>query len=134
MQPSQDPEVSELLEKLASAQHDLNQAREDLAGSQESATADDRLLTVTVGPNGQLVDLTFHTRRYREMAPAELSAAIIATVERARGKWADRVTDTFAPYTGGPIRRVMRGEMDVSQYLASLSADLSGDADPAGGQ
>lgn len=51
-----------------------------------TASSRDRMLTVEVGPAGDVELLDFRGTGYRTMAPAELSALVVGTVQAA---WAD---------------------------------------------
>jgi len=134
MRPSQDPPVDQLLDDLARTRAKLAEAQRDLAARRESATAEDHLVTATVGADGALVDLTFHTERYREMAPAELAAAILAVVGRARTAMSAAVADAFAPFGGGALRDLARGRIDQNAYLERLTAAVEARGDGTGGR
>jgi DNA-binding protein YbaB len=70
-------EYQQQLEKLGEHQRKMS----ELTGT---AASQRKQVSVTVGPQGELLELKFLTDAYREMAPAELSKIIIDTFSAAR--------------------------------------------------
>ena len=84
-----------------------------------TATSPRRVVSVTVGGQGQVTDLSFPTGAYKRMAPAELSAAILATIDEARESALDQAAELLAPMLppGLDARQVMRGTADIGAVL-----------------
>ncbi|QHF95312.1 YbaB/EbfC family DNA-binding protein [Streptomyces sp. NHF165] len=85
------------LARLQEAREQARAARESLDGISATATARDRLLSVTVDARGIVQDVRFHTTRYRSMAAAELSAAVLETIGRAQEEAAEEMRSALAP-------------------------------------
>lgn len=97
-----------------------------------TVTSAKNLLTVTVGPNGELQSLIFNSRSYRNMAPAELAHVILETVDRARAAVNRELTELMpaALPAGMSIGGVLNGEIDLSGLLPE-SLDLGGISFPS---
>jgi len=76
----------------------LDELQQELAEMRVSADSDDGLITVTVDPRGQLVDLRLDRRVYREMTPEQLSRAIVETTGGPPARTTERVTALMADY------------------------------------
>ena len=89
-----------------------------------TATSPRRVVTVTVGGQGQVTDISFPTGAYKRMAPAELAAAIMSTLDEARDKALDQAADLLAPMLppGLDARSVMRGTADIGAVLPAEPA------------
>lgn len=135
-----------LSEQVAAAAAELRQQQERLAAIQDqlsgagaSATSADHMVTVTLDGRGEVHDVTFHTTRFRKLAPAELGAAIVATIRSAR---ADALKRTFAAYqqflpAGLDLRKVMAGDFDIDDLFAEAvrvaGEPIPGENDPTSG-
>ncbi|OLR92311.1 hypothetical protein BJP25_22945 [Actinokineospora bangkokensis] len=84
-----------------------------------TATSPRRVVSVTVGGQGQVTDVSFPTGAYKRMAPAELASAILSTIAEARDKALDEAADLLAPMLppGLDARQVMRGQADIGAVL-----------------
>jgi DNA-binding protein YbaB len=99
------------------------EVRERMSALRTSATSKDRAVTVEIGPGGALVDITFATRAYRDMAPAELSALILQTVAQARQEYGELMRAQLATFTSAlPVEDVLSGTFDPRR-LAGPSDD-----------
>lgn len=88
-------------------------AKRELDAATASVTSKDHMVSVTVGPQGQVVSLTFHTKAYQSMAPAELSAALVTVLNEARAEM------------GAHVIEHIKGFEDFSGHLRSVTG-LSG--------
>jgi DNA-binding protein YbaB len=113
-------------EQIEQVIEEYRKRREDIATMQQkmleircSGTAPRRTVTVTVGSQGQIVDVSFPTKAYQRMAPAELSAAILAAHEEARSKSLDEMAAMLAPTfpAGADVRGVLSGKADLRSLL-----------------
>ncbi|MFH8579371.1 YbaB/EbfC family nucleoid-associated protein [Streptomyces zaomyceticus] len=101
-----------ILKDAMSALHDQRDrmlaAKRELDAATASVTSKDRMVSVTVGPQGQVVSMTFHTKAYQSMAPAELAAALIAVLNEARAKMGSHVIEHIKGFQdfGGHLRSV----------------------------
>ncbi|MEV6896126.1 YbaB/EbfC family nucleoid-associated protein [Amycolatopsis sp. NPDC051372] len=80
-----------------------------------SATSARREVTATVSRTGELTELSFPTSVYKRMAPAELAAVIVKTVEEARQKSISASAEAMAPMLppGLSAQDLMSGRVDV---------------------
>lgn len=83
--------TSPLHDRIEAAMAELEQQRvkiRDLEKSAASTTATvqskNRMVTATVDRSGKLTELRFEGKRYRTIAPAELSAVVLETVQQAQ--------------------------------------------------
>ncbi|MFJ2030194.1 YbaB/EbfC family nucleoid-associated protein [Streptosporangium sp. NPDC087985] len=63
-----------------------------------TACSDDRMVTVTVGPRGQVQDIEFDPRVYRKLSSAELSQSIMEQIGVATGEVSARTRELMAPF------------------------------------
>lgn len=91
-----------LLEQLV---QEVNQQTEQLERMHEkvrelSATvrSDDGMVTVTVGPRGEVRAIDFDPRVYRRLSPSELSALIVAEIGRATRQVSDQMRELMRPF------------------------------------
>ncbi|MFB4271507.1 YbaB/EbfC family nucleoid-associated protein [Nonomuraea sp. GTA35] len=63
-----------------------------------TAESDDRMVTVTVGPRGQVRNIEFDPRVYRRLSPSELSRAIMEQIGAATGEVAERTKELMQPF------------------------------------
>lgn len=115
----------------------MTEAKAELDATTASATSKDRMTTVTVGPQGQVVSLVFHTTAYQEMAPAELAAALTNLLNEARARMGEQVTARLKSLAdvGGMIRAAAGVEdlpTDLDELMRPLCAMRPGfEADEA---
>lgn len=83
-------------------------------------------MTATVDATGRLTELKFHTDGFRNMAPAELSSALVEVINRAQRQMTDRVASAYEAFTpeGVDTAAVMRGEVSVEQTLRSMGLSM----------
>jgi DNA-binding protein YbaB len=62
-----------------------------------TATASRSVVKVSVGAQGEVRDIEFPTGAYKRMAPAELTAALLATIAEAREKALAMVKELMEP-------------------------------------
>ncbi|MER8041263.1 YbaB/EbfC family nucleoid-associated protein [Streptomyces sp. NPDC094032] len=120
-----DSRIKEAMASLHEHRDRMLAVRSELEAATSSATTKDRLISVTVGPQGQVVSLTFHTTAYQQMAPAELSAALVGVLNDARASMGRQVTERikgFADFGAG--LRVAAGVADMPSDLDELMKPL----------
>lgn len=78
-----------------------------------------------IDSEGELVELKFRTNAYKSMAPAELSAAVMDVIKRARERMQDRVMQAYAPFApeGLDIDAARSGQFDPAKMMADLGLD-----------
>jgi DNA-binding protein YbaB len=101
----------------------LSQAREKLNAVTHSVTAPRQVVTATVGRHGEVIGLAFPTSAYKRMAPAELAAVIIKTIQEAREKSLSQSADVLKPMLpkGFSAEDMLSGKVDVQAMLARMA-------------
>ncbi|MCX5015107.1 YbaB/EbfC family nucleoid-associated protein [Streptomyces sp. NBC_00555] len=100
-------------------------AKRDLDSATASATSKDRMVSVTVGPQGQVVSMTFHTKAYQAMAPAELSAALVTVLNDARATMGAQVIERIKGFDNfGEHLRMVTGLTGMPDDLDELMKPL----------
>jgi DNA-binding protein YbaB len=115
-------QIAEAMTNLRQHQQNLRTAQEQLQKRKTSATARDRSVTVVVGSQGELREITFHTDSYRQMAPKELSDLLVKLTTQAREEMAGIVAETFAPLSGmgAALRSSLAGGSELDDVLARM--------------
>ncbi|MFV2009105.1 MULTISPECIES: YbaB/EbfC family nucleoid-associated protein [unclassified Micromonospora] len=120
------------IEKLfAEYQHQRSSVldlQERMSKIKATATSPRREVTVTVGQNGVLTDITFPTGAYRRMPPAELQATILQTFAEAKELVMEQAADLLAPLLpyGMNAAKMVRGEAGVDMYLPPEGPRMTG--------
>ncbi|MEV0590889.1 YbaB/EbfC family nucleoid-associated protein [Nonomuraea cavernae] len=60
--------------------------------------SDDGMVTVTVGPRGQVRDIVLNPRVYRKLSPSELSQSIMKQISVATSEVAERTKELMGPF------------------------------------
>jgi DNA-binding protein YbaB len=125
-------QIAQAMARLQEQQERMAETTAQLRDATASATSKDRLVTAKVGPQGQVVALTFHNTGYRDMAPAELSAVLLDVLNRARADLGEQISTAMKSFTGlGDALRVsMTGGTELDALLAPLHAMRPGAESP----
>jgi DNA-binding protein YbaB len=108
----------------------IESAKAELAARKASVTSADHLVTVTVDAHNAVVDIKFHTTKYRTMAPDQLSRTLVDVLGRARQEMADAVVEVFGPLMDQrtDLRAAMAGNTEVDAAFASIWNEAPPDA------
>lgn len=109
-------QVEELLAGYRRSREQLGTVHRKLATLRESATSEDGLVTVTVGPQGRVCELVIVDSAYRRLRPHELAATIVALGEKAAAKVSRAAGEVLGP--------VLPPDTDPAALLAG-TADLT---------
>lgn len=71
-------------ERMRQTDERLAKMRKQVEETRITARSPDNVITAVVDGQGELVSLTFTTAKWRRMAPAELAAALVKTINKAR--------------------------------------------------
>lgn len=122
----------ELLAQMRSALEQVrgasDRARQRARQSRTTAQDKERLLTVTVGGQGELVELTFNGDAYQDLAPAELADLIVKTTASARQE-AQRKAMAAVTALGpdlGQLDAAARGARSVDELVESIVGAVTG--------
>ena len=117
-----DQQIEELLAQYGEQRERTVEARRQINEVSATATAPRQAVKVTVGAQGQVTALEFPTGAYRNMAPVELSKAIIDAIEQARGQALAKAMEVAgAGFPGLPegvsLADLLQGKFDPRAFL-----------------
>ncbi|MFH8798141.1 YbaB/EbfC family nucleoid-associated protein [Streptomyces sp. NPDC017936] len=112
-QPMED-RVAQAMAHLKAAEEAAASARAELDAASVSARSSDRSVRVFVGAKGELTGLEFLDGKYRTMAAAQLSAAVLEAANKARAEMARKVVATLDPLTRMTARGAAPERMGVN--------------------
>ncbi|WP_327087372.1 YbaB/EbfC family nucleoid-associated protein [Nonomuraea sp. NBC_01738] len=89
----------------------------------------DGMVRVSVGPRGQVQDITLDPRVYRKLSPSQLAHAILEQIGAATEQVADRTRELMAPFmpAGLPLEQVLGEGASVESFLPQPVTPPSGD-------
>jgi hypothetical protein len=113
--------IDELRAKFDNRMAELATMQKDMQALSASATSPQRLLTVTVGAQGEVTGVKFHSDGYRSMAQPELEHVILKTTQVARGKVMSKLKGLMAPLApaGVDIDDLMEGRVAPGDLMAN---------------
>jgi DNA-binding protein YbaB len=106
--------LAEVHGRYARLRSDLDDLQRRLASLRVSCVSDDGLVRATVGPRGQLVDLSLDRAIYREADSDRLARTIVATVREAAARTAGQVEEMmtgYLPADSGTLRFLRDNEL-----------------------
>ncbi|OLF17637.1 YbaB/EbfC family nucleoid-associated protein [Actinophytocola xanthii] len=121
-------EMAAAMEQLRERQKELTAAVGRAQEVSESATSRDRMVKATVNGQGQLTELELKGRRWRDLAPKELSAKIVEAVgeaQRAAAAATHEVMTGLLP-PGLDLERLRTSGPDLDGMFASMLKDAEG--------
>jgi len=118
-QPAGARRLLDLDELYRSARDEALAAGQKVRGMTETATDAKGNVRVSVSAEGAVTELTFLSKRYREMAPAQLSHLLLDTIEAARSRVQKRLSEQLTGALGGrlPVADLVAGTADLSALL-----------------
>ncbi|HEX2314101.1 MAG TPA: YbaB/EbfC family nucleoid-associated protein [Thermomonospora sp.] len=111
--------IDELLKEYREKRAQLRELQERLATAQATATAADEMVTVTVGPQGQIKNIEFDPRVYRRLSPTELADAIMEAAEAAAAQVRQEVQEAVTPLAPPDIEN-----FDLNRILGAPPRDF----------
>ena len=114
-----DDRIEQLFEDYQRQRDSLAQTQRRMSEISASASSPRREVTVTVGQNGVMTDIQFAGSGYRRMAPADLTAAILATYADAKEEALRQAADILAPLLppGLDASALVRGQAGPDAFL-----------------
>lgn len=91
--------LAEAMAELTAVQEAVARAESELSRATATVRSRDRVVEITVGPQGELTGLRFLDGKYRSMPGPQLASSILEAVQEGRAQMARKVMDTFAPLT-----------------------------------
>jgi hypothetical protein len=119
-------QIAAATDELLEYQKKLRAARQDLSQTTVTKRSKDRALTVELTVGNVLREIKFHGMAYRTMAPAELSSALIETINAAQRELGDKLRDLLKPYAGfgARLRESLAGGTELDDALTSVDQVL----------
>ncbi|MGW1839033.1 YbaB/EbfC family nucleoid-associated protein [Streptomyces sp. BBFR2] len=117
-----DLNVEDLQEKLRGRMDELTAVQRKMREMSASAASPQRLLTVTVGPQGETTGVTFHSDGYRKMARPELEHLILETTRSARAKVMTQMRELMTPMapSGVDMDALLEGRLVPGDLLGHV--------------
>ncbi|MGV9303783.1 MULTISPECIES: YbaB/EbfC family nucleoid-associated protein [unclassified Nonomuraea] len=111
--------LSELTEEYERQARRIKEAYAELNKVEVSVQSDDEMVTVTVGPRGQVRRIELNPRVYRRLSPTELANAITEQITRATAAVADRSRELVGPLLpeGLPYEEIFGEGADLDSLL-----------------
>jgi DNA-binding protein YbaB len=128
--------------ELFRTQERLQAVRGRLREEPTKVTSKEGMVTVVLDDRGEVTSIAFNTAKFRKMAPAELGAALVEVIGRARAEGRSRMLNAYKPFLpdGMDLEKIMSGKLDMNGMLAAakrrgeqIMADAQ-QAIPAAGQ
>jgi len=114
-----------LMEKVDQIRVAEVKLRRDLLAVKATAISPDGLVTVTVGPRGQVLRIDLDPRIYRRPDSQWLADTITATIEAAAADAQEQVLTLTRPFVPDELMRAQL-ELDDERMLALRDPDLLG--------
>ena len=106
--------LAEIYGQYARLRSDLDDLQRRLAALRVSCESDDGLVRATVGPRGQLVDLSLDQQIHRYADSDRLARTIVATAQAAAAETAGQIEEMMAGYLpadSGTLRYLKDGSL-----------------------
>ncbi len=127
MRPEWQAHIDELLSQYRTMRDRLGETQQRIAQVQATAESPDGLVTVTVGPRGELIDLKLHPGIYRRPDSDGLAETILATTREAMRRAHERLREIIEPIVPPELGDLggMRSDFDFNALLPEDPTDLS---------
>lgn len=125
--------LEELMEDYNRQVGRLREMRRALDQVSATAGRGDGLVTVVVGPRGQVQDIRFDPKVYRKLTPSELSRAIMQLIAEATAAASDQMQKIMAPFMpeGLSYEQVLGDKGDFTAFLPQPPAAPDAEPDTA---
>ncbi|MEW9553849.1 YbaB/EbfC family nucleoid-associated protein [Nonomuraea sp. NPDC050783] len=97
----------------------LREAYGKLSELTVTAESRDHMVSVTVGPRGQVQSIKLDPRVYRKLSPSQLARTIMEQIGAATAQVADRTKELMAPFVpeGLPLEDVFGEGASIESFL-----------------
>ncbi|SHN03279.1 YbaB/EbfC family nucleoid-associated protein [Cryptosporangium aurantiacum] len=117
--------ADELMEEFHRLRDGVGELQQQLRTIEVVVHSDDRLVTATLGPRGQLVRLELDPRIYRDPNSRELASKITDTIQKGARQVADRTLELCRPFLPeDDVRTQLDGDLDT--FFTRLDNDIFG--------
>ncbi len=93
-------QIEQVMAQFTEQRSKLMQTQHDLQKETVSASPKNHLLTVTMELSGEVKEIKFNRNDYTTLAPAQLSAILVETINKAKAKAAARAQEAFSSMAG----------------------------------
>jgi DNA-binding protein YbaB len=127
MRPEWQAHIDELLEQYRTMRDRLGETQRQIAAVQATAESADGMIQVTVGPHGELVDLTLRPGIYRTPDSNALAAQILATTREAVRLAHEQLRALIEPIVPTELGDLggMAADFDVTKLLPEDPTDMT---------
>jgi len=101
-------------ERLRQTRDGLAKMRKKVEETRITVRSADNVITAVVDGQGELVSITFSTAKWRRMAPAELGAALVKTINKAREDGRAELKRSYSSMMPEPLRPPGAAEGQIS--------------------
>ncbi|HEX3783013.1 MAG TPA: YbaB/EbfC family nucleoid-associated protein [Pseudonocardiaceae bacterium] len=111
--------AEQLMAKYAQVREQTRELQRRMAEISCTATSPRRVVSVTVGRQGEVTAMKFPTSAYKRMTPIELAAVIMETLGEAREQALNESAQLMAPMlpAGLDAQAMVRGTVDFDKML-----------------
>lgn len=90
-------------ERLRQAEDRLAQTRKKVEETRVTVRSADNVIAAVVDGQGELISITFNSAKWRRMAPAELGAALVKTINKARQDAREELMRSYSGMVPEPL-------------------------------
>ncbi|MEO3806410.1 YbaB/EbfC family nucleoid-associated protein [Nonomuraea sp. B1E8] len=110
--------LEELVQEVNQETEQLKQMQERMRLLSATATSKDGMVTVTVGPRGEVRTIDLDPRVYRKLSPSELSASIVEQIGKATRQISGEMKELMEPFTSDlPLDDLFGEETGFESFL-----------------
>jgi|SRR5712691_10444116 len=105
--------------ELFRTQEQFQSAHARLMEKPVKVTSKDGMIAVMLDARGEVTSIAFNTAKFRRMAPAELGAALVEVISRARAEGRSQVVSAYRQFLpeGMDLEKIMSGKLDMESML-----------------
>lgn len=116
---SVDAALSHLLGEFSKQQQEFSVAQAEITELTATEDGPRHLFTVVVGNGGEIRELKFHNRDYRELGPEDLSKALVDAVTKAQTSLRDKIHASLTAVTSraDSMANMLSDDFDLSSLM-----------------
>lgn len=116
---SDDHRLETMFEEYQRQRLSLTELHQRIQAIQATASSPRREIDVTVNHGGSVTDITFNGTAYRKLAPKDLSALILKTIDDAKAKAVAESAELLAPMMppGLNARELLAGSLGLDRMV-----------------
>jgi DNA-binding protein YbaB len=127
-------EIERAHAEFEATQRAIGEIQHDMVGRRVTATSANRAVSVSCDLQGDVVDITFHTRGFRTMAGPELAALLVTTIGEAKRLALAEVATMFSSVLpdATPVFEMLNGTADFDEMMRAAIRHLNEAPEPGG--